>query len=291
MFALRPFRKLPWQYVEPQLPPVVPPVILDAYNASMDAAKAKSKVVLSATFDALGKPLPVPPVVLDAYNASLDAATAKANSAAGAIGTGIPAVMALIGTSSTKTAATVATTLPPVLLNLSRSPAPRQFATNFQGSMNTMVTAAHSGISAGEDLYSTIEALHSKDIWVTTHYQTIGKPPEEGTGTTTTTTTTPRPGGRQYGGLVTAQRPMVVGEAGPELFVPQTSSGYVMSNADTRRLIQALEAIGQNQTTAPVMAAARGGDTIIINDRLALAAYYDQRRRGQLQRSNDRMGG
>jgi hypothetical protein len=49
-------------------------------------------------------------------------------------------------------------------------------------------------------------------------------------------------GGAQFGGQIPAMRPTLVGEAGPEIYFP-SQRGYVMDNADSVRLINALERI------------------------------------------------
>ena len=54
--------------------------------------------------------------------------------------------------------------------------------------------------------------------------------------------------GLQFGGRARAGRPYMVGEAGPEMFMPQ-QSGFVMDNADTMRLIRALEGLSGGSTT------------------------------------------
>jgi TP901 family phage tail tape measure protein len=50
---------------------------------------------------------------------------------------------------------------------------------------------------------------------------------------------------RQHGGPIAARQPAVVGERGPELFVP-SQSGYVVSNADIQRLIAGVSGGGSN---------------------------------------------
>jgi len=52
----------------------------------------------------------------------------------------------------------------------------------------------------------------------------------------------PRTGRRQLGGEVAALAPTLIGEAGPELFFP-ASRGFVMDNADSMRLIRAMETL------------------------------------------------
>lgn len=49
--------------------------------------------------------------------------------------------------------------------------------------------------------------------------------------------------GYQHGGAYSAFRPMIVGEAGPEMLVP-SSGGTVLSNPDTRRLLAAMKGSG-----------------------------------------------
>lgn len=49
--------------------------------------------------------------------------------------------------------------------------------------------------------------------------------------------------GYQHGGTFSAFRPMIVGEAGPEMLVP-SSGGNVLSNPDTRRLLSAMKGGG-----------------------------------------------
>jgi hypothetical protein len=70
--------------------------------------------------------------------------------------------------------------------------------------------------TAARDLLETLQILDGTDVTstVTTQFRTVG---------------TTNVGFRQHGGPVTAGRPYVIGEAGPELFVP-SQSGHVVAN-------------------------------------------------------------
>jgi hypothetical protein len=97
-----------------------------------------------------------------------------------------------------------------------------------------------------EQLRDRIAQLESKEITVTTIFQTVGH--EEGVG---------GPGGRQFGGPVFAGEPVRVHP--PELFFPQ-QSGFIMSQADTRELLGLLRSLVTRpgvinfNTTAPLNA-------------------------------------
>jgi len=97
-----------------------------------------------------------------------------------------------------------------------------------------------------EQLRDRIAQLESKEITVTTIFQTVGH--EEGVG---------GPGGRQFGGPVFAGEPVRVHP--PELFFPQ-QSGFIMSQADTRELLGLLQTLVTRpgvinfNTTAPLNA-------------------------------------
>jgi hypothetical protein len=72
---------------------------------------------------------------------------------------------------------------------------------------------------------------------------------------------TPQLAGRANGGPVTAQQPYMVGERGPELFVPATS-GSVVSNADTRAaLAQQAVSRDSNDTRSALKEQAANSDS------------------------------
>ena len=48
--------------------------------------------------------------------------------------------------------------------------------------------------------------------------------------------------GRQFGGPVSGRQPYLVGEAGPEMFIPG-AGGFVMDNADTKKMLSLLQSI------------------------------------------------
>jgi tape measure domain-containing protein len=73
-------------------------------------------------------------------------------------------------------------------------------------------------------------------------------------------------GGKQHGGRVERDRPYLVGEAGPELFVPQ-SAGRIVNNPDTTRLLSS----GAGGGGAPWPGAAAGGG---VNVQLQSAPVY-----------------
>jgi hypothetical protein len=73
----------------------------------------------------------------------------------------------------------------------------------------------------------------SKSIDITTNYREVHHRPTSRTGNTRVA------GVRQHGGPVTGSEPYLVGERGPELFVP-AQSGYVISNADMSRLVSGM---------------------------------------------------
>jgi TP901 family phage tail tape measure protein len=160
---------------------------------------------------------------------------------------------------------------------------PYTFARNVQSALDdTLLPPVRESIGQLGGMQAKIDALRSKTITITTvfHEQRAAPGSDQ-----------PLTGGAQYGGQISA--PTWVGEAGPELFFPQTR-GYVMDNIDSARLLRALESLAGRQTQiehAPQANLTRGGDTIVINDRMALAHYYEQRRRETLWRSNNRMGG
>jgi hypothetical protein len=108
------------------------------------------------------------------------------------------------------------------------------------------------------------------DITVTTTFVTIGGPPSVGTGRFDTS---PVPGGgRAGGGPVSAGGMFMVGERGPELFIPSTSGNIVSNNK-----------IGG------------GGDTFIINQNFSnqgvAALAFDEIWRMRDKRDNLFMGG
>ncbi len=134
------------------------------------------------------------------------------------------------------------------------------------------------GLDAGavlDDLSNKITGLPDRtvNINVVTTYTTVGSEDFGGAGNNPPSTTT---GGiediaqHQFGGPTYAGTTYLVGERGPELFVPP-QSGYMMDNADTMRLIRALE---QGQGA--------GGPSIYVDARGALdpAAVEDAGYRG-----------
>jgi len=98
-----------------------------------------------------------------------------------------------------------------------------------------------------EQLRDRIAQLESKDITVTTIFRQELHEQRFGPGGRLLG------GGRQFGGPVFGGRSVIVGEGGPELFVPGASGG-ILSNTDMRRVIALLETIAgglsrPNQTT------------------------------------------
>jgi hypothetical protein len=110
------------------------------------------------------------------------------------------------------------------------------------------------------------DELNSIPTVVRTRYEVTGLEPGSIAGRTRTGTFS---GARQHGGPVMAGHAYLVGEAGPEMFVP-SQAGTVVSNQQ------------MNQTNI-------GGDTITMNiavqsnaQAMALAAQVEQRRRDEL---------
>ena len=103
----------------------------------------------------------------------------------------------------------------------------------------------------------------SKEILITTRYETIGSPPAVNV----------EPGEtrrRQFGGRVFGGQPYLVGESGPEAFVP-SRSGYILNREDAMAALR-----GAN---------VRGGDTynITINDQMSSALWMEEFRRRRIQ--------
>jgi hypothetical protein len=93
------------------------------------------------------------------------------------------------------------------------------------------------------NLLVTLGLLDGKNVTttVTTRYQTTG------TNRNTRGTTGGGVQERAGGGPVAGGTPYLVGERGPELFIPN-GSGSIVSNGDTDRLIAALSSIGRSST-------------------------------------------
>lgn len=304
----------------------VPPAIADAWIASTEKIKGgatSAADTINATLPAATKNAVVVPAGLEMYYDELDGATKKAQETGEKITKAIPKTIAAptidmtnftgsaaklesfplvlarvaqdentglfaqlfnvsmtsVQQDATNTATAINTTIPPALMVLATSPAPDAFARLFSGSMDKVIGDAKRGSDGIYVLKSAINQLTDKTITITTFFKTVGEPSAESAPAATT--------GRQGGGWVGARSPVLVGESGPELFFP-ARGGYVMNNGDSQRLIGALEALARGGQGAP---AAVGGDTIIINDQMALAQFYEQRRRALIDRHNARMGG
>src|SRR3990167_11080961 len=89
--------------------------------------------------------------------------------------------------------------------------------------------------------------------------------------------------GRQFGGPVSGGRPYLVGEGGPEMFVPG-AGGFVMDNADTQKMLSLLKAIasGVGNTRNVTVNAGAGVDT----DAIIQAIDVGLGRRARLMRSS-----
>ena len=100
----------------------------------------------------------------------------------------------------------------------------------------------------------------SKEITITTNYITTGDRP----------TGISEERGRQFGGPVFRGQPYLVGESGPEAFVP-SRSGYILNREDAMAALR-----GAN---------VRGGDTynITINDQMSSALWMEEFRRRRIQ--------
>lgn len=142
---------------------------------------------------------------------------------------------------------------------------------------------SHATTTMGKVVLLTTKLSELPNIERTIHYAVHVDPTPNGG---VDPTATPH----QFGGVAEAYRPSLVGEGGPELIFP-SQRGFVMTNSDSMRLIQAMEklALGGGQSSSTQNSF--GGDTIVINDRLALAQVYEQKRRRLIDYSNARMGG
>ena len=94
-------------------------------------------------------------------------------------------------------------------------------ASQLAGGLSNLAGQAASAAAEGGNLKAAIDNLHDKTITVTTNYVSQGAHEESGPG--------PLQGGRQHGGPVSAGMRYLVGEAGPEVFVPNTG-GYILPN-------------------------------------------------------------
>lgn len=117
-----------------------------------------------------------------------------------------------------------------------------------------------------EQLRDRIGSLESREIVVRTIYENI---------TRNIIQTAGRIGGRQLGGPLGAGELAIVGETGPELFASR-AGGTVISNADFRRVIGALESLAGNLG---------GGVNVNVNaGRLSDAFSIEQARRARVVR-------
>ena len=95
---------------------------------------------------------------------------------------------------------------------------------NLQKSLDEgKITAAEYALKV-KALYDWIEKLHDKEITITTILRQVDKTGEPKSG-------------RQFGGPVSSGMPYIVGEAGPELFVP-SSSGTIINNYNLTAMYQ-----------------------------------------------------
>jgi TP901 family phage tail tape measure protein len=232
----------------------LPPVEKAAYEESLREARQAAIDTQIEMGKAMGATT-LPPVDTAPLTSSMATATTSVTTAATTMqlnamqianDPSIPLVATNWNTSMTtmqtdaQTAATsIASTLPPALLALATDPSPETFAGLFQDSMSLVLSAASEAARGNKDLQAAIDGLKSKTITITTIFKTIGSPSEESGSAARAA------GGAQFGGQIS--RPTWVGEAGPELFFPQ-ARGYVMDNADSMRLIRALEALAAQRT-------------------------------------------
>jgi len=96
--------------------------------------------------------------------------------------------------------------------------------------MNTAAGAAGTLAGAAGAARDAVNSIQDKTVTITTIYRSLHITDIEGRT------------GKQFGGRVSGRQPYLVGEAGPEMFVPGTS-GFVMDNSDTRKMISLLQSI------------------------------------------------
>ena len=98
------------------------------------------------------------------------------------------------------------------------------------GSATTAAGGATALASAAGAARDAINSIQDKEVTITTIYREQHITDLEGRT------------GRQFGGPVSGGRPYLVGEAGPEMFVPG-AGGFVMDNADTQKMLSLLQSI------------------------------------------------
>ena len=110
---------------------------------------------------------------------------------------------------------------------------------NLAGGLGGAAGGAMALMGAARDAANAVNSIpNEKTVIITTIQRTI----EE---TVARIPIVPPIGRRQFGGTISGGAPYLVGEGGPELFTP-ASNGFVMDNADTRKMLSLLQTIASS---------------------------------------------